>query len=123
MNNIVDINYFKLFMGYALLAIPIFILWYYKTGLIKDTIIAAIRMTLQLLLVGVYLEYIFSLNNAYINILWVFLMMLVTTFSIINRTKLRLKIFFLPMLLATFISLLVTDAYFLGYLMHVILFP
>ena len=32
MDKVIDINYLELFMGYALMIIPIYILWYYKTG-------------------------------------------------------------------------------------------
>ena len=54
-----DISYFNLGLGYLLLLIPLAILILYKTGLAKDTIIAIVRMTVQLMLVGVYLKYVF----------------------------------------------------------------
>ncbi len=98
MDKVIDINYLELFMGYALMLIPVFILWYYKTGLVKDTIVATARMTVQLLLVGVYLEYIFKLNCVLVNVAWV----------------LKHKLFFVPVFLSGIISIAVTDAYFLG---------
>ena len=83
MEKVVDINYFALFTGFALMLIPVLALWYYKTGLVKDTLIATARMTVQLLLVGMYLEYIFKLNNALINIAWVVLMSVIASYTII----------------------------------------
>ena len=115
MENVIDINYFELFTGYALMLIPIYILWHYKTGLVKDTIIATLRMTIQLLLVGVYLEYIFKLNNSYINLGWVVIMLFISTYTVIQRSGLKFKLFFIPVLLSGIISITVTDAYFLGF--------
>ena len=116
MDKVLDINYFELFAGYALMLIPVFVLWYYKTGIVKDTIIATIRMTVQLLLVGLYLEYIFELNNALINVAWVIIMSIIASYTIIKRTGLRFRLFFIPVLFSGIISIAVTDAYFLGYI-------
>lgn len=115
MEKVIDINYFALFTGYALMLIPVLTLWYYKTGLVKDTLIATARMTVQLLLVGLYLEYIFKLDNAFINIAWVILMSVIASYTIIRRSGLKLKLFFIPVLLSGIISIAVTDTYFLGF--------
>jgi putative ABC transport system permease protein len=115
MENVIDINYFKLFAGYALMLIPIWALWYYKTGLVTDTIWAIIRMTVQLLLVGLYLEYIFILNNVIVNIGWVIIMSIIATYTIIKRSNLKYKSFFFPVLISGIFSIAVSDVYFLGY--------
>ena len=115
MEKVIDINYFELFTGYALMLIPIFILWYYKTGLVKDTLLATARMTVQLLMVGLYLEYIFDLNSTFINVSWVLIMSVITSFTIVQRSGLKYKLFFIPVLLSGLISITVTDAYFLGF--------
>jgi len=115
MEKVIDINYFELFTGYALMLIPVFVLWYYKTGLVKDTLFATARMTVQLLLVGFYLEYIFELNNALINVAWVVVMSVIATYTIIQRSGLKFKLFFIPVLLSGIISIAITDAYFLGF--------
>ncbi len=114
MEKVIDINYFELFTGYALMLIPVLALWYYKTGLVKDTLIATARMTVQLLLVGLYLEYIFELNSALINVAWVIVMSIIATYTIIQRSGLRFRLFFIPVLLSGVISIAVSDAYFLG---------
>ena len=116
MDGVIDINYMKLFMGYALMLIPVFILWYYKTGLVKDTIISTARMTVQLLLVGVYLEYIFKLNSALLNIAWVLIMSVIATYTIIQRSGLKYRLFFIPILISGIISIAITDAYFIGFI-------
>ncbi len=114
MEKVIDINYFELFSGYALMLIPVFILWYYKTGLVKDTLVATIRMTVQLLLVGVYLEYIFKLNSALVNVIWVFIMSIIASYTIIQRSGLKYKLFLIPVISSGIISIAITDAYFLG---------
>jgi putative ABC transport system permease protein len=115
MEKVVDISYLELFLGYVLMIIPIIVFWHYKTGLVKDTIISVLRMTIQLLLVGVYLEYIFELNSIAVNIAWVIFMSLIATYTIIQRSGLKFKLFFFPILLAGIISIAVTDMYFLGF--------
>ena len=115
MKDVIDIGYLSLFAGYALLIIPIAVLWYYKTGLIKDTIIAVTRMTVQLLLVGVYLEYIFKINSYLLNVGWVFAMSIIAAYTIIKRSNLSMKLYFVPVLLSGIISIAITDAYFLGF--------
>ncbi|MFP4621687.1 MAG: ABC transporter permease, partial [Bacteroidales bacterium] len=67
MEQTLDINYINLFLGYLLVLIPVIIFYHFRTGLIKDSLIAVIRMTLQLLVVGLYLEILFEYNNAWIN--------------------------------------------------------
>lgn len=109
-----DISWVDLISGYGLLLIPIFVFSYYKTGLIKDTLWAISRMTIQLFLVGLYLEFIFTLNNWIINIVWVFIMIIVTTFTVTDRAQLSRKLFIIPIFASLFISLLIVDLYLLG---------
>jgi putative ABC transport system permease protein len=115
MNGVIDIGYWDLLWGYALLIVPIYVLWYYKTGLVKDGIISIARMSVQLFMVGLYLEYIFDLNNTYINITWVFIMTVIAAYTVVVRSGLKLSLMFIPVFLAGFISIGITDAYFLGY--------
>ncbi len=91
-----DIRWIDLLIGHAMLAIPIAILLYYRTGLVKSTTIAVVRMALQLMLVGFYLEYVFEWNSALINSAWVLIMILVTSYTITDRAELKMKYFFLP---------------------------
>ena len=79
MNSAADITWPDLALGFILLIIPFFVLWYYKTGLIKPAIVAVLRMTVQLLLIGLYLEYIFILNDMWINLGWVLIMVIIAT--------------------------------------------
>ncbi len=109
-----DIGWANLFLGYLMLIIPISILYWFQTGLVKQVFISVARMTIQLFLVGLYLEVIFNLNNIWINIGWVILMIIIATFVTIKRSELNSKIFFIPISTAILISIIIIDAYFIG---------
>ncbi|NPA43199.1 MAG: ABC transporter permease [Chlorobi bacterium] len=110
----IDIPWLYLVSGYLLMIIPLAIFRAYKTGLEKSTLWALARMTVQLLLVGLYLEYIFKWDNKWINLLWVAVMTVVASYTVIKRTGLRLKLFFFPVFTATVLSIVLIDYYFLG---------
>ena len=115
MKGAVDITWGKLAAGYLLLIIPYLFFKYYRTGLVKPTFWAMFRMTVQLLLVGLYLEYIFRWDNPWINLLWVLIMTVVSAYTVIKRTGLQMKLFFFPILIATLLSIIAIDYYFLGF--------
>ena len=95
-----DISWLNLILGYLLLIIPVMIFRYYQTGMIKPMLISMFRMSVQLFLVGLYLKYLFRLNNPWINIAWVLIMILVTAYTIVSRTRLPRKLLFIPVFLA-----------------------
>lgn len=109
-----DISWWDLGWGYLLIIIPIIIFKYYETGLVKTTLIAIGRMTVQLYLVGLYLGFIFKLNNVWVNIAWVVLMIIIASFTTIKRTKLDQKIFLIPIMVAMLVVIFSVDFYFLG---------
>lgn len=114
MNGASDISYLNLVLGYFLIIIPIVILGYYKTGLVKDTIIAIIRMTIQLFLVGFYLKYVFEWDKWWLNLLWGLIMVLVAAITIGRRSNMKRAIFIVPIFMAILTSMIIVDGYFLG---------
>ena len=115
MNTIVDIDVIDLAIGFVILVIPILFFLYFRVKVIKDTFISVGRMILQLMLVAIYLEWIFDLNNAWINILWVTVMIFVGIFTTINRVGLRWKNFIIPFFIAGLTSVVIIDSFFLGF--------
>jgi putative ABC transport system permease protein len=75
-----------------------------KIRLIKSMVVAFIRMVIQLAFVALYLEYIFKLNNALINMLWILVMIIVANQAILRQSGLRFRVFFL----STFPAYLIT---------------
>jgi putative ABC transport system permease protein len=98
----IDIPYTSLLYLLILLIIPLVFFYIYRIKLIKSSAIAVLRMTIQLFLVGIYIIYLFELNNNLINIAWILVMITIASFSVIRSTELDLKKFILP----TFLSLL-----------------
>ncbi|MGR5323882.1 ABC transporter permease [Vibrio sp. DNB22_17_1] len=106
MNSVVDIAWLELLLFSSILLIPLAINVRYKLGIAKATAISVIRMTLQLVLVGMYLEYLFQLNSLLINTLWLAVMIVVGASSIIDKTNLPKYPLMLPLITALTLSLL-----------------
>ena len=98
----IDISYTSLLFLLLLLIIPIVFFYIYKIKLLKSSLIAVVRMIVQLFLVGIYIQYLFELSNNIVNILWIVVMIVFASFSVIRSAELNLKRFFVP----TFLSLL-----------------
>jgi putative ABC transport system permease protein len=118
MKEIVDIGFDRLLLGLLLMVIPIMGFLYFKVKIVKETLISVLRMVIQLSLVALYLEYIFEWNKAWINIIWVGIMIIVGSFTTIKRAGLSYRYFALPFILSGFMSLLIIDAFFLGFVIR-----
>jgi putative ABC transport system permease protein len=114
MSDTTDIGLLELALGFTIMIIPIAIFIYYKINLVKDLIISTLRMVIQLSLVAIYLEWIFDMNNAYINSAWVLIMILISAGTTIHKIKVKWKSFFIPFSMAILISIFIIDAFFLG---------
>jgi putative ABC transport system permease protein len=112
MNGVRDIEWLPFLWGYLLLLLPLITLAHYRTRLVKSTFIAVVRMTIQLFLVGLYLEFIFHLDNGWVNLLWVLVMVALASLSIISRSRLTLKFYMMPVCWALGLSLVGVLAYF-----------
>ena len=89
-----DLSIIAMISMYALMLIPVGIFFYLQLGIIRETVVAMVRMTVQLILVGLYLKYIFQLNNPFVSLLWVVVMLVVANFSILNKAGLKPSLFF-----------------------------
>lgn len=95
--NIIEIAPWQLALGYTLLAFPLGILLWYRVPMLGKTAMAVVRMTVQLVFVGVYLHVIFEFNNAWLNAAWLLVMIGVADASIVRGCGLRLNRFALPL--------------------------
>ncbi|KIH77264.1 putative ABC transport system permease protein [Geoalkalibacter ferrihydriticus] len=89
--SIIDISIWRLIAGYSLLAAPLGIILWMRLPLLGETLSAVVRMTLQLLFVGFYLQVIFDLDNAWLTGAWVMVMILVADLSIARGCRLRMS--------------------------------
>lgn len=112
--DIIDISWVQLAVGFIIMLIPAWILWKYRTGLNKKLLTASVRMVLQLLFVGYYLEYLFEYDNPWLNSAWILVMVLVADFATIDRSELKRKSsVLLPIFGATFLGIIIIDIFFL----------
>jgi len=117
--DIIDLSWKQLAIGFGILIIPAFILWKFKTGLLSKMGIAVVRMTLQLLFVGYYLEYLFKYDNPWINMGWILVMVIVADFATIDRSELkRKKGLIISLFGATFLGILIIDLFFLRFVIQ-----
>jgi putative ABC transport system permease protein len=108
----VEISFVGLLLGFLLLVIPLAISHWFKLGMGKTTLWSIGRMSVQLALVGVFLEYIFALNNMWLNFAWLMLMIITAIFSAVSRAKLKFRNIFGPISIAFTISTLLILFYF-----------
>ena len=105
--NTLDISYFGLAVGLLLMAIPLYAFHYFRVGQVLSTLIATVRMVVQLSLIGIYLKYLFLWNNLWLNLLWVLVMVVVAASTITSRTRLRFLTIFFPLVSSLLASALV----------------
>ena len=109
-----DISFARLAAGYSLLLAPLAFLLWYRLPLFKDSLIAVVRMTVQLLFVGFYLQVVFEWNNFWLNAGWLLVMIAVADASIVRGCGLRLARFTLPVFIALVAGTLVPLLFFMG---------
>ncbi len=113
-----DINPSGMIFAFSLLLIPLFISYHYHLKLIKNTLVSVFRMSLQLFLVGFFLEYIFKLNNSLLNLSWLLLMIFTAIVSATTKLKLKTSIIIPPITAAFTFSTLTTLLYFNHFIIH-----
>ncbi len=91
MKGAIDIDISSLILFCLLFIIPVLTFKYLRIRKVGDLIISAIRMIVQLSLVGLYLGYIFKLNDFWINLCWIFIMILIANASIMHQIQLSWK--------------------------------
>ncbi len=117
MNQAVDIPIWAMALCYALLLIPLAIAWYFRMDILQRLLIAVLRMTVQLTLVGIALIYLFRWDNSWLNLAWVLASIVFATFSAINNSELNYRRFFGPVFVALAISSLSILLFFTGILL------
>ncbi len=112
MNEAVDLSWFSLVMCAVLLLVPVFIGAYLKLGITQNLLVSTLRMVIQLILIGFFLEFLFKLNNPLINFSWFLVMIFSAMISVVNNSGLKLKNFYLPIILSLLLSNIFVVFYF-----------
>jgi putative ABC transport system permease protein len=111
--NETPIQFWGLVTGYGLLIIPLAILLWAKVPLVGKMLVGGVRMTVQLLLVGFYLQVVFDLNLPWLNTIWVLVMIGVADISIIRGAGFRIRRLALPLFVSLLIGIVIPLLYFL----------
>jgi putative ABC transport system permease protein len=109
-----DIGTIGLLLGYLLLLFPLAFILFYRIKLLKPLTISVVRLTVQLLMVGFYLQLVFKLNAWWLNILWLVVMLIVADVSLLNSSRLRLRPFLFPIFVSLTIGTCIPLVYLLG---------
>lgn len=118
MNAIVNIGPGALAAGYLLLIPAVAILLHLRVPILKETAIAIVRMTLQLLFVGFYLQVLFRLNHPWLNLTWLLIMVGVADGSILRGCRLSLRRFVAPLFMALLTGTAIPVLVFVGPLLQ-----
>ncbi|MBV1842425.1 MULTISPECIES: ABC transporter permease [Photobacterium] len=76
---------------YLLCLLPLGLFYRWQLGLGKDLLMALLRMTVQLSVVGLYLQVLFSFQHPGLNALWLSAMVLVAAVTICRRSGVSLR--------------------------------
>ena len=112
MNGAQDLSAFSMCMCVILLLVPLLAVWYFKLGLTKNLIISTLRMAVQLVLIGFFLEYLFKYNNWIVNLVWFLAMINAAVFSVIKNSGLKIKYFARPVFISFVLANFAVVLYF-----------
>ena len=87
----IDISPVRLALAFLMAVIPLGAMLWLRVPLIGRTLIALVRMTVQLLFVGLYLTVVFELDHPGLTLLWLAAMVVVADFSVVRSCGLRLR--------------------------------
>ncbi len=114
----IDISTWGMVMTYLLLAPGLYILYYYRLGLFWRTLYAVARMTVQLLLIGIFLQYLFRWHNVWINILWLLVMIGFACGGTLSQSCLHYRKLLLPGIGALVVATFGVVLYFMLFIAH-----
>ncbi|MBL7077636.1 MAG: ABC transporter permease [Kiritimatiellae bacterium] len=118
MSSTIDISTLGMIAAYALLLIPLAMLLWQGVSIVSRVGIAVVRMTVQLLFVGLYLQFVFNLDNAWLNCAWLLIMILVADVSILRHCRLRVRCFGQPLFVALVMGTAIPVLYFTMLILH-----
>jgi putative ABC transport system permease protein len=111
-----QISIWRLALGYGLLIFPLAVVLWYKTQMTRQIAVAVIRMTVQLLLVGLYLQVVFEVDEWWLTSLWLVVMITVADLSIVKGCSVRLSRFWWQLFIALALGTAIPLFYFIGFI-------
>lgn len=87
-----DPGWVGILAAFAMLLVPLGMMLHQRIPMIRQTLFAVLRMTVQLLLVGLYLQWVFTQNRWWITVPWLLVMVAVATVSTLRGSGLRSRL-------------------------------
>jgi putative ABC transport system permease protein len=100
----INISLVAIGLAFALLLVPLGLSLFFEFKLIKQLVYSTFRMTVQLVLIGIFLKYLFKWDNPLINFSWLTIMILVAVFSSIRNAAIKISFLFVPAFTSFFLS-------------------
>ena len=108
------ISYIRLLLGLLLLFVPGYAIFVYDRLMWQKAVVAVLRMLGQLFVMGACLWVLYRFDSMWLNLLWLLLMAMATSFLLISRVRVRSNVLFKPACVAIFVSVLLVSSYLLG---------
>lgn len=96
MQTALDISWGQLALFSLVLVVPVYINFRYRLEMLREMSVAIARMALQLILVGIYLEFVFQTNSLLLNLAWIAVMLLVASSTIVGKAKQQKSLLMMP---------------------------
>ena len=91
-----EISIVRFCLGLLLVAVPLYVLHVFETGLLPRALRALARMVVSLVVLGVALYFVFRLDHWAVNLLFVLLMVALGAVSATSKARLSVRRFFVP---------------------------
>ena len=118
MSETIEIADLNLALAYGLLLFPLAIILWYRVPMLGAAAQSVVRMTVQLVFVGLYLEVVFRLDWWWLNALWLLVMIAVADVSVVRGAGLRLMRFAIPLFIALLVGSAVPLLFFVGVILR-----
>jgi len=118
MSETIEIADLNLALAYGLLLFPLAIILWYRVPMLGAAAQSVVRMTVQLVFVGLYLQVVFRLDWWWLNVLWLLVMILVADVSVVRGAGLRMRRFAIPLFIALLVGSAVPLLFFVGVILR-----
>ncbi len=117
MGEVRDISLVSMLAVFSLLVIPSCVFVVLRMRLLKELLVSAVRMVVQLSLMGLYLRVLFKYDHPVVNILWLFVMIIVATFQVLRSSHLSRRLF-LPILASYTVTIYAVTLFFNAFVVN-----
>lgn len=108
---------FGTLLGLALIVLPLYILYAFQVKTLRKVLAGAGKMAAYLVLTGLCLYFVMEWNSLFISLLWLLLMVFVTSGMTVRRSRLADWHYIVPVSVGVIVSVSIIGLYFLFFVM------